>query len=91
MPRIEIIPLGWETSKDKSRGDGTPTIDVCEICSIVFMEDVTLDECERLLENPGKSDFPGAMVGSVLVSHPPYDDGHYHCEYCDEELTEDDE
>ena len=82
--RIEIIPKDWETSEEKARGDGTPAIDLCRICSFGFVEVHPLISPELRLR------FPGSLIGSVDVEHPPYTDDNYKCDLCDEPLDEKD-
>jgi hypothetical protein len=96
MPRIEIIPAGWEESKERAQGDGSPTIDICEICY-----DNNFAGCEGELFHPevgvdpelDKIDkqFPGARIGSIDVEHPSFEDESYHCEICGTNLSEDDD
>ena len=87
MPRIEIVPAGWHQSRDKARGEGTPTIDVCLNCSTAFTEGMPLDQGDgdHLTEQ-----YPGADIGSTDVAHPPYSDLDYTCEVCDCKLDDSD-
>lgn len=85
MPRIEIIPEDWEGSTDQSRGDGTPTIDVCRECGMDFAIGESVDECYPA------SVFNGGMVGSIDVAHPDYDGCDYKCDCCGEDLTSEDD
>lgn len=68
MPRVEVIPEGWEDSEDYRQGNGTPTFDVCRLC----VDDL---EANDLVNYP-------AEMGSLDVDHPDYDDCDYHCEIC---------
>ena len=85
MPRVEIIPAGWETSKDKADGNGTPTIDVCKACSENFVEG------EPLKDAAPASGYDDATIGSTDVDHPSFVEDVYHCELCDDKLTDDDD
>jgi len=78
--RIEIIPDNWVKSPESRRGDGTPTIDVCNECAYFFKEGQAspLYLQER---------YPGSAVGSTDVDHPPYEDDDYACDYCGDTLT----
>lgn len=84
--RIEIVPEDWETSDEKRRGDGTPTIDVCRECGDELIEGENVPQWleERFGEN--------AVIGSTEVEHPPYDDPFqdYNCEHCGAVLDEGD-
>ena len=87
MPRIEIIPAGWEESREKARGDGSPTEDVCASCASEFTEGEPLDQgCPDKLTRQ----YPGATIGSTDVEHPDFEGEGYHCALCNCELGEDD-
>jgi hypothetical protein len=85
MPRIEIIPPDYTPD----RGDGSPTIDVCLSCGYQFTEGMPLDQGD-----PDKltRQFPGAVIGSTDVEHPPFEDPElgYKCECCNKPLAEED-
>jgi hypothetical protein len=83
MPRIEIIPAGWEDSKEKANGDGTPTVDLCKGCARGLAE---FDDIKEMGDKMSKQ-YPGATLGSVDVEHPEYEDDVYLCEDCGHELT----
>jgi hypothetical protein len=80
MPRIELIPNGWEHSKEKERGDGSPTVDVCAPCGVDFVEG----------EKPPAElkSYQDATVGETECAHPPFEEQSppYKCECCGEEL-----
>lgn len=79
MPRIEIIPADWDKSPEKARGDGTPTIDICQNCLAFFEE----GEVSPLYLQK----HPKSAVGSTDVEHPPYEDDSYACHCCGDTLT----
>ncbi len=86
MPRVEIIPAGWETSKEKAHGDGTPTVNLCRACGANFQEGDKIDE----VAPAGMPEFDGGTIGSIDVDHPPFEDQDYKCGMCDEPLTNED-
>jgi hypothetical protein len=83
MPRIEIIPTNW----DNSRGDGTPTVDVCQVCKKDFTEGEYIPgNCSLHV-----GDIPEGIVGETEVEHPPYSECEYECEVCGNPLTNKDD
>lgn len=80
--RIEIIPAGWEQSREKARGDGSPTVDLCNDCSKGW------EEGNKLPEDALGGVWKGATIGSTDVAHPPFTDYEYtlaipaECEEC---------
>ena len=96
MPRVEIIPKDWETSKEKAQGDGTPTIDVCTDCHLAFFSGCETDPlepeggaCDELADLIKQ--FPGSTIGSTEVEHPTFGGEGYPCEICTTALTEEDD
>lgn len=85
MPRVEIVPAGWETSEAKRQGDGTPTIDICPQC-------FDADEGDEIPENLEVLQilYPNGMIGSTDVAHPSYEDDRYTCWQCGRRLKEGD-
>lgn len=88
MPRIEIIPKGWEGSEEQLAGNGTPTIDVCTPCAVLFIEGDPIEDCDTAQAKQ----YTGATVGSVDVEHPAYEDSaemglRRDCECCEIPLT----
>ncbi len=78
--RVEIIPENWDESREAKRGDGTPTIDVCNSCILFFEENgaVPIYLTKR---------YPRGTVGSTDCAHPPYGYHHYFCDCCGDKLT----
>ena len=74
MPRVEIIPAGWDQSKEKARGDGAPTVDLCRSCALELTEG---EPVPQWLEEI----FPDATIGSTDVAHPPYEEIAPVCEH----------
>jgi hypothetical protein len=89
MPRIEIIPRDWELSKEKARGDGAPTIDVCSNCKDIFVEGEEFDP-DNFDDDEFIKKCAYTTVGSVECEHPDFDGEGYHCEACGAELGEED-
>lgn len=92
MPRIEIVPDGWEESAEAKSGDGTPTIDVCKACAEAWFPEEGIPVPHYL-----QHQYPKAVLGSVDVEHPNYADGfgpergdYYACDCCGDTLTNDD-
>jgi hypothetical protein len=85
MPRIEIIPVGWETSPERARGDGTPTIDVCALCAERIQADAIahVGDIDHVLEGFDDAD----RIGETAVAHPGFDGEGYRCEICNNPLT----
>jgi hypothetical protein len=93
MPRIEIIPKGY----DFKNGEGTPTINVCYDCAPSFVEGQALPthitprryhthhEEKSVRENIPKlqKQYPDAKVGSTEVDHPPFSEWDYTCACCE--------
>lgn len=92
MPRIELIPADWETSKEMAEGDGSPTIDVCRKCAKMFTEGEPLaaEAFNDLSEMNGVHVEEDMMVGSTDVDHPPYSEEDYDCDCCADGLTDED-
>jgi hypothetical protein len=88
MPRIEIIPVNWESSTEKANGDGTPTIDLCRSCAGGIIEGDEIADVDDGLAIR----FPKAVIGSINVDHPPFsfDGDVYTCDLCDAKLEESD-
>ena len=94
MPRIEIIPAGWENSKEKAAGDGTPTEDVCMNCFNYFhMNGITKFSSKGSVSAVNFFGRPykfGDTIGEIDVEHPPYEDDDCQCAICGETLTDND-
>jgi hypothetical protein len=84
MPRIEIVPENWDNSPACKQGDGTPTVDVCHWCADNFTEGHLL--ADDIDNGTLPLDYPNATVGSVEVTHPPYEECDYSCEVCGKQL-----
>lgn len=85
MPRVEIIPDGWD---EKKRGDGTPTVDLCRSCALELVEGEPVPDWLDEI-------YFEATIGSTDVAHPSYEDkledeDSSVCEHCGVELVETD-
>jgi hypothetical protein len=84
MPRIEIIPGGWNESREKARGDGTPTIDVCRGCGHNYDQGGPVPaHVTSAMKSDGVNVGTNPTVGETEVDHPPYDEVELKCIDCD--------
>ncbi len=88
MPRIEIVPAGWEDSSEKRNGEGTPTEDVCRDCAHGFEEGELLTDTDASMADGYP---PGSTIGSVDVLHPPFAECGYQCSVCGAALSDEDD
>ena len=85
MPRIEIIAEKPDNvSLAAWRDSASPTVDVCQKCAHLFSDE------GALLPEELQKKYPDAVLGSLDVEHPPYDDLAYRCVICNRQLSEDD-